>query len=119
MATRVRTSRCGFFGSNQATCGRFEGRDRSTRRHRAVATARRWSMKHMVFLTDELLAGVIQNIPERTFDSHRVIREVMRRHPRLYVQQLAVFLAARDPIKRTHQEIGKRLVRLSCLTKLS
>lgn len=46
---------------------------------------------------------------ERTFDSHAVIRFVMRAYPREYVIGLNEHVASLDPIMQGHAQLAKRL----------
>jgi hypothetical protein len=52
-----------------------------------------------------------------TFDSHEVIRYLMRAYPQEYVRELYSRVLLPDPILTTHSEIGRALARLGTLEK--
>ncbi|MGE6761933.1 hypothetical protein ACQKGO_28225 [Corallococcus interemptor] len=51
------------------------------------------------------------------FDSHDVIRRIMRAHPQEYVHELYSRIHLSDPILTTHAEIGRALGRLGTIEK--
>lgn len=52
-----------------------------------------------------------------TFDSHEVIRYIMRAYPQEYVRELYSRVLLSDPILATHAEIGRALGRLETIEK--
>ncbi|HYO68272.1 MAG TPA: hypothetical protein VEU33_19545 [Archangium sp.] len=52
-----------------------------------------------------------------TFDSHEVIRHIMRAYPKEYVRELYSRVLLPDPILTTHAEIGRALGRLEMIEK--
>lgn len=69
----------------------------------------------MPHLTDEVLQAAITKLPP-TFDTHAVIREMMKLEPRLYAEDLVAAPGA-DPILALHASIGSRLARFDKLEK--
>lgn len=59
-------------------------------------------------ITDPMLRAVCDGLPE-TFDSHAVIRAIMRLHPQAYVVALHSHVDNHDPFVNLHASIGKRL----------
>ncbi len=70
----------------------------------------------MNHITEEMLRSSVQAMPDQ-FDSHDVIRHIMRTWPRLYVHELYSREQLKDPIMATHAEIGRALARLGLLEK--
>jgi hypothetical protein len=67
-------------------------------------------------LTDEILNEAIEDMTAPTFDSHCVIRQLMKRHPREYATDLHV-TAGQDPILTLHATIGSRLSSFEMIEK--
>jgi len=72
----------------------------------------------MVHISDAILQSAVDAIPEGRFDSHRVIRQVMRIRPQEYVRELYERVSQKDPIRSTNAEIGKALAQLGTIKKL-
>lgn len=69
----------------------------------------------MLNVTDEILNDAIAGLPG-TFDTHPVIRVVMRRAPRQYADDLAATTGG-DPVLSFHSTIGRRLTRFDHIEK--
>jgi hypothetical protein len=67
-------------------------------------------------LTDEILTDAIEGMTTPIFDSHCVIRQVMKRHPREYATGLHG-TAGQDPILTLHATIGSRLSSFETIEK--
>jgi hypothetical protein len=67
-------------------------------------------------LTDEILGEAIEQMSNPTFDSHEIIRHLMRRHPREYATDLHM-TAGQDPIQTLHATIGRRLTSFGVIEK--
>jgi hypothetical protein len=65
----------------------------------------------MIHITDEILHSIIEKLPP-TFDTHRLIEEVMARNPNDYVRELCEKLNTDDAILQTHAAIGKHLLKM-------
>ncbi|MFL5352997.1 hypothetical protein [Archangium sp.] len=70
----------------------------------------------MNYITVEMLRSSVEAMPDQ-FDSHAVIRHIMRTWPQLYVHELYSRERLPDPIMATHAEIGRALARLGSLEK--
>jgi hypothetical protein len=66
-------------------------------------------------ITDEILGEAVQHMPP-TFDSHDVIRDLMRHWPREYASDLCASVGA-DPILTLHSTIGTRLSSFDTIEK--
>ena len=56
---------------------------------------------------DAILRGIISNIPsQRAFDSHYVIRELLRVDSDAYIRFVSAFAAGPTPTLTAHQQIG-------------
>ena len=73
----------------------------------------------MKYLIPEIMEAVVAQISDREFDSHTVIRELMRRHPQAYVRELYEHRENEDPIHVTHAQIGRILTQLKSIKKLN
>jgi hypothetical protein len=64
----------------------------------------------MTKISDVMLAEIVNALPP-VFDSHAVIREMMRRYPQQYTTDLFGHVENKDPILSFHSTIGVRLTR--------
>lgn len=66
-------------------------------------------------ITDQILGQAIDAIPDTTFDTHRVIRQIMTSASREYADDLHG-QQGDDPILSLHAAIGKRLLQIPAVS---
>jgi hypothetical protein len=64
----------------------------------------------MEHLTEEIFQIAINSM-ESSFDSHEIIKFIMKNYPREYVLDLCGYSNNDDPILVMHQQIGRKLAR--------
>lgn len=67
-------------------------------------------------VTNDMIRELILAMPSE-FDSHALIQQVMRRHPREYTIDLYSFVDREDPIRSLHQSLGQRLLGFNVIEK--
>jgi uncharacterized protein with ATP-grasp and redox domains len=67
----------------------------------------------MQFITREILIQSIQSQDGSQFDTHEVIKGVMRIAPQEYVRELYEYVNTEDPFKPVHGQIGAELSRMT------
>lgn len=66
-------------------------------------------------LTDQMISQSIERM-DQTFDSHALIRDLMRNWPRAYATDLDASIGD-DPIRVLHSAIGTRLLSFDTIVK--
>ena len=66
-------------------------------------------------ITNEMLRGLILEMPSATFDSHALIFRAMQQYPQQYTMDLYSFVASPDPILSLHASIGQRLLGIDAI----
>ncbi len=72
----------------------------------------------MQYLTGSILNDTVNAIQNQRFDSHELIRMLMRRYPKEYVRELHANINADDPIQTTHAQIGRSLLDVSTIRSI-
>jgi hypothetical protein len=70
----------------------------------------------MDHITPDIIRASV-NAMNDTFDSHAIIRYIMRAYPQEYVRELYSRVLLPDPILTTHAEIGRALGRVEAIEK--
>lgn len=66
----------------------------------------------MQYIDRQILTRVVQEQESGRFDTHDVIRAVMRMSPQEYVRELYHFIDTEDPFKPVHGGIGAELAQM-------
>ena len=61
-------------------------------------------MKHV---TRQMVTGIINSLPEASFDTHKVERRLLRLHTVAFAEELLEFRNADDPLMRCSAELSK------------
>jgi hypothetical protein len=69
----------------------------------------------MDYITRQILAQAVQAQESNRFDTHDVIRAVMRLAPQEYVYELYHYVDTEDPFKPVHGAIGSELAQMQGL----
>ena len=72
----------------------------------------------MPYITRQMLDAAARAITP-TFDTHAVIQELQRSQPQAYARDLCRLLHHTDPITSLHAEIGRRLLMLVSIVKVT
>lgn len=61
-------------------------------------------------VTNELIRGLIREMPDAVFDSHALIFRAMQQYPQEFTRDLYLFIGSDDPIQQHNAAFGKRLL---------